>query len=69
MFPISPSLFIFTFAYFIVPQMQKNYYLMSLGEILRGRVIFFTLDGTQDSVLSCVTETCWPRAIALVPRE
>lgn len=73
MFPISPSpsLSIFTVPYFIVPQMQKNNYITSLGEIPRGRVIFFFLIGMglkiQDSVPSCVTETCWPQAIALVP--
>jgi len=49
--------------------MQKNNYIMPLGEILRGRVTFFIRMGLkmQDSVPSCVTETCWPQAIALVP--
>ena len=65
-----PRLSVFTVAYFIVPQMQKNNYIMSLGEIPRGRVIFFLIGmglKIQDSVPSCVIETCWPQAIALVP--
>lgn len=61
----SPSLSIFTVAYFIVPQMQKNDFVMSLGEILRGRILrgfLYYSNGTQDKRFS--SQLCYRNLLA-----
>lgn len=58
-FPLS----IFTGAYFIASQMQKNSYVISFGEILRGKVFFFfNLHRTQGTRFS--SQLCYSNLLA-----